>query len=128
MLAKVTLIAALLFSLGGTAFAEVDLPPEAQCYFDAVAAKDAEAVGACMSDDARILDVSREIEGREAIVKWAADEVIGGAYEVHELAWGKDGVQILLTFKPKGAAAGFKANYVMSLRGGKIATMALSYA
>ena len=108
--------------------AAIDLPPEAQCYFDAVAAKDADAVGACMAEDAMVLDVNREIEGRAAIVKWAADEVIGGTYTLHELTYGKDGVQILLSFVPPGGGSGFRANYVISLRGGKIASMALSYA
>ena len=109
------------------AMAEVELPEQAQCYFDAVAANDAGAVGACFADDGWILDVNREIRGRDAIVRWAEAEVIGGTYTLHEVTPGKDGVQILLTFTPPGASSGFKANYVISVRDG-IASMVLSYA
>lgn len=126
-LRTIALLGAFLFT-GPAAMADIDLQPEARCYFDAVAAKDADAVGACMAEDATVLDVNRPIDGRAAIIRWAADEVIGGTYTLHELTYGKDGVQILLTFVPPGAASGFRANYVMSLRGGKIASMVLSYA
>jgi hypothetical protein len=122
-------VALALFLLTGfPAMAEVNLPPGAQCYFDAVAARDAAAVGACIAGDGWVLDVNRKIEGRDAITAWAETEVIGGTYTLHELTYGKDGVQILLSFTPPGATSGFRANYVISLRGGKIATMALSYA
>ncbi len=126
-LLRSALAGALFLTAVTPAMAKVELPEQAQCYFDAVAAKDAEAVGACFADDGWILDVDREIRGRDAIVRWAAAEVIGGTYVLHEVTPGKDGVQILLTFTPPGAAAGFKANYVISVRDG-IASMVLSYA
>ena len=118
------LAAGLVLALSAPAHADVDLPEQAQCYFDAVAAEDAEAVGACFAEDGWILDVNREIRGRQAIVRWAQNEVIGGAYRLHEVTPGKDGVQVLVTFVPPGASSGFKANYVISIRDG-IASMVL---
>jgi hypothetical protein len=121
------LAGASLVAMTGAAMTEVELPAQAQCYFDAVAAKDAEAVGACFAEDGWILDVSREIKGREAIVRWAENEVIGGTYTIDEVTQGKDGVQLLVTFTPPGASSGFRANYVISIRDG-IASMVLTYA
>jgi WD40 repeat protein len=56
------------------------LDPAAGRYLDAVAAKDADAVAAAFAPDAVVVDVGREIRGRDAIRAWAEAEVIGGTY------------------------------------------------
>ena len=103
-------------------------PPAIAAYFDAVAAGDVDRLADCFTADAEIIDVDRPIEGREAIDRWAAEEVIGGTYTLHEVTPRADGADVLLTFVPPGEAAGFRAIYAVTLADGKITLMVLRYA
>jgi ketosteroid isomerase-like protein len=105
-----------------------ELPPEITGYFDAVSAGDSAALWDCFAVDAEIIDVDRPIHGREAIRRWAADEVIGGTYMLEEVTPRHDGADLLLTFVPPGEAAGFRARYVVTVMDGKITRMVLRYA
>ncbi len=104
------------------------LPFAVACYFDMVAAKDLEKFSACFDVNAVIIDVSREIKGREAIRVWAKNEVIGGKYTILEVKEIKDGASILLRFAPNGVGDGFRARYVVTWKNNKIVKMDLQYA
>jgi ketosteroid isomerase-like protein len=103
-------------------------PPEIAAYFVAVATGDVDLLADCFTADAEVIDVDRPIEGREAIDRWAAEEVIGGTYTLHEVTPRADGADVLLTFAPPGEATGFRARYAVTLADGKIARMVLRYA
>jgi hypothetical protein len=104
------------------------LPTNAQCYFNTVASKDLEKFAACFTEDAVIIDVNREIKGRNAIRTWANNEVIGGKYRLLEAKEIKDGISILLRFAPSGVGDGFRAPYDVTFKNGKIVRMNLQYA
>jgi hypothetical protein len=104
-----------------------EIPPEAQCYFDAVKANDAAAVAACFAEDGVVDDVGRRFEGRAAIQRWAENELIGGTYEILEVSVQPAGAQILLRFAP-GGGNGFRARYTFIFANGKITSVAFEYA
>jgi hypothetical protein len=108
------------------------LPKEAQCYFDAVAAENLDALAGCFAKDAYIIDVDRRISGTAAIRKWAEKEVMGGRYEILEVrpgsaSKGASAVEVLLTFAPRGNG-GFRSRYEIVLAAGKLTSMILKYA
>ncbi|MEU9828190.1 nuclear transport factor 2 family protein [Micromonospora chersina] len=103
------------------------LDPAAQRYFDAVSAKDADAVAAAFAADAVVVDVGREIRGREAIRRWAEREVVGGVYTLLGHTPHPDGVTVLVRFQP-GGVGGFRANYRLSVTDGLISRADLRYA
>ncbi|MFG1659949.1 nuclear transport factor 2 family protein [Micromonospora chersina] len=103
------------------------LDPAAQRYFDAVRAEDADAVTAAFAADAVVVDVGREIRGRDAIRRWAEREVVGGVYTVLGHTPHPDGVTVLVRFQP-GGVGGFRANYHLTLTDGLINRAVLQYA
>lgn len=83
----------------------------ARRYVDAVNDGDLDALVAAFAPDGVVVDVSREISGREAIRDWAGDEVIGGTLEVlgsEPVANG--GVRMLVHWAPAGSD-GWRAYY-----------------
>ncbi len=104
------------------------LPVAAACYFDTIATKNLEKFAACFETNAVILDVTREIRGRDAIQTWAKNEVIGGKYSILEVKEIKDGASILLRFAPNGVGDGFRARYIVTWKNNKIIKMDLQYA
>ncbi|WP_051022428.1 nuclear transport factor 2 family protein [Nocardia pneumoniae] len=103
------------------------LDPAAQRYLDAVAARDDDAVAAAFTPDATVTDVSREIRGREAIRRWAADEVIGGVYTLLGHSPRAGGTTMLLRFR-RGSGDGFRATYRFDITDGLITRADLRYA
>ncbi|GGK94773.1 hypothetical protein Ppa06_49110 [Planomonospora parontospora subsp. parontospora] len=103
------------------------LDPAAQRYLDAVAAGDAAALAAAFAPDALVIDVGREIRGRDAIRRWAENEVIGGVYTLLEHTPRADGVTMLVRFQP-GGSDGFRAHYHFDITGGSITKATLEYA
>jgi hypothetical protein len=103
------------------------LDPAAQRYLDAVAAKDADAVASAFAPDGLVIDVGREIRGRDAIRQWAANEVIGGVYTLLEHQPRQGGVTLLVRFQP-GGTGGFRANYHFDIADGAITKATLEYA
>ena len=85
-LLRSALAGALFLTAVTPAMAKVELPEQAQCYFDAVAAKDAEAVGACFADDGWILDVDREIRA-DACPRAAVSTSSRGHAGIDQLRW-----------------------------------------
>jgi hypothetical protein len=104
------------------------LPVTAACYFDTIAAQNIEKFAACFETNAVVIDVDREIKGRDAIKTWAKNEVIGGKYTILEVKEIKDGASILLRFSPNGVGDGFRARYVVTWKNNKIIKMDLQYA
>ncbi|WP_082310179.1 nuclear transport factor 2 family protein [Nonomuraea sp. SBT364] len=103
------------------------LDPAARRYLDAVAAGDADALAAAFAPGGLVVDVGREIRGRDAIRRWAADEVIGGVYELLGHTPRAGGVSMLVRFRPAGAG-GFRANYHFDITDGLITKATLEYA
>jgi hypothetical protein len=103
------------------------LDPAARRYLDAVAAKDAAALAEAFAPDGVVVDVGREIRGREAIRRWAENEVIGGVYTLLDHTPRADGVTMLVRFQP-GGVGGFRANYDFAVTGGLITKATLEYA
>ena len=105
------------------------IPKSALCYFGAVAKEDGKALVACFQPDAFIIDVSRKISGAQAIRRWAENEVMGGHYEILDIAaQSKNNLKLLIRFTPPGWKTGFKAHYKFELKDEKIANMDLQYA
>lgn len=108
--------------------ASVDtLDPAARRYLDAVAARDADAVAAAFAPDAVVVDVGREIRGRDAIRAWAEAEVVGGVYTLLDHAPRPGGVTMLVRFQP-GGVGGFRADYGFDITDGLITKATLEYA
>ncbi|NRQ30243.1 SnoaL-like domain-containing protein [Nonomuraea sp. NN258] len=103
------------------------MDPAAQRYLDAVAAADADALAAAFAPDGLVVDVGREIRGRDAIRRWAADEVIGGVYTLLDHTPRDGGVSMLVRFQP-GGVGGFRANYHFDITDGLITKATLEYA
>ncbi|MFC5747767.1 nuclear transport factor 2 family protein [Actinomadura rugatobispora] len=111
---------------GSPAVAGVD--PAIGAYVAAVGARDLDALAAAFASDARIVDVSRTISGREAIRAWARDEVIGGALRVLSIAERRpDGQRLLVHWAPSGSP-GWRAHYDFTLARGLITRADLQYA
>jgi hypothetical protein len=103
------------------------LDAAAQRYLDAVAAKDVDALVAAFAPDAVVVDVSRRIRGREAIRRWAENEVIGGVYTLLDHTPRKGGTTMLVRFQP-GGMGGFRASYSFDIADGLITRADLQYA
>jgi ketosteroid isomerase-like protein len=98
-----------------------------RCYFEAVASDDSEALANCFSPEAVVIDLHRQIAGRQQIREWAENEALGGRYNI--IAWNDDGdaVSLLLTFAPRDEEP-FRARYEFQVQGGHIVTASLQYA
>ncbi len=103
------------------------LAPAAGRYLDAVAAGDADAVAAVFAPDAVVVDVGREIRGRDAIRAWAETEVIGGTYTLLDHTPRAGGTTMLVRFQPSGMA-GFRASYRFDITDDLITKAILEYA
>ena len=74
------------------------------------------------------MDVSRRIEGQDAVRRWADDEVMGGALEVIETETRPGGVRLLVHWAPAGST-GWRAYYTFEATpDGRIAEANLQYA
>ena len=110
---------------GGGVEGQVD--DAVQCYVDAVNSEDLDALVDCFAPDGLIVDVSREIQGREAIRAWAEGEVIGGALEALEVEPSESGQRLLVHWAPAGSA-GWRAYYTFEMQDGFIVLADLQYA
>lgn len=106
----------------------VAVDPAAQAYVDAVNDEDLDALVAAFAPDGAVIDVSRRIEGRDAIRQWADREVIGGTLEVLEIAEQRpDGQRLLVRWAP-GGSDGWEAFYDFTYADKLITTADLQYA
>ncbi|GAA3701187.1 hypothetical protein GCM10022224_078870 [Nonomuraea antimicrobica] len=93
----------------------------------AAAARNAGAVADAFAPDGLVVDVGREIRGRDAIRRWAENEVIGGVYTLIEHTPRAGGTTMLVRFQP-GGVGGFRANYSFDVTDGLITKATLEYA
>jgi SnoaL-like domain len=103
------------------------LPAPIRSYFEAVASQDSEALANCFAAEAVIIDVHRQIAGRQKIRKWGQNEVLGGKYNIIEWHGDGDAVQLLLTFAPRDEEP-FRARYEFKIQDEQIVTASLQYA
>ena len=104
------------------------LPVAVQCYINAVNAELLDPLMDCFGEDAKLVDVSRSIDGVDAIRTWADSEVIGGRLEILEtVEQSEDSVKLLVTFAP-GGVGGFQAHYEFNYADELITGMDLQYA
>ncbi|MBU2664721.1 nuclear transport factor 2 family protein [Actinoplanes bogorensis] len=99
----------------------------AQAYVDAVAARDLGALAEAFAPDAVVIDVTRRIEGRDAIREWADNEVIGGSLRVLSATPMDGGQDLLVHWAPSGSA-GWEARYRFTMNGSHITQADLQYA
>ncbi|MCP2354867.1 hypothetical protein HD597_001887 [Nonomuraea thailandensis] len=113
---------------GAVAGAVAGVGRAGQAYVDAVNAGDLDALVASFAPDAVIVDVSRSIEGHDAIRRWAGDEVIGGTLRVLSVAERRaDGQKLLVHWAP-GGSGGWRAHYDFTIGDGLIVKADLQYA
>lgn len=100
----------------------------ARRYVDAVNAEDLDALEEAFAADGVVRDVSRDIEGPEAIREWAGAEVIGGRLRVLGCTRTQRGVRLLVHWAPAGSD-GWRADYTFDNAGqDRIARADLQYA
>ncbi|MEM7029515.1 MAG: nuclear transport factor 2 family protein [Chloroflexota bacterium] len=113
-----------------TAIAEAsaNIPSPFQCYLDGVEAQDLEATTACFTEEALVVDVGREIAGRDAINRWLDNEVMGLIYEVDSSTLTQDGASVIVNIRFGSGSGGFRARYDVVIEDGLIQEMILRYA
>lgn len=105
------------------------LPNPINCYFETIKAENSQQLRTCFTHKALIIDVSRRIKGKQAILTWANNEVFGGRYDVLKIvSRSTSQLKLLVTFTPQGWGSGFRAHYEFYLSNGKIEKMDLQYA
>jgi hypothetical protein len=98
-------------------------------FVNAVAAKAADEVADSFTEDGVVIDVSRRIEGREAIRQWAANETVTGVLTVLRVVQTDgDRLQRLLVRFAPGGSGGFEADYTFTVTGHRIAVLDMQYA
>ena len=101
--------------------------PTAQCYVNAVNAQNLNALVNCFAPNGVVIDVTRHIQGTDAIRTWAQNEVIGGTLRVLENHPHIGGTSLLVHWAPKGSS-GWSANYDFMTSNGRITQASLRYA
>jgi hypothetical protein len=105
-----------------------ELLPAVRAFVAAVAAKDAGQVADTFNANGVVIDVSRRIEGRDAIQRWAANETVTGTLTVLQVVRNAaDSQQLLVQFAP-GGTGGFRANYTFTVDDSRISTLDMQYA
>lgn len=89
------------------------LPLGARCYVEAVNHQDLDALVASFAPDGMVIDVSRRIEGADAVRRWADNEVIGGSLEVIQVTMIEGSYQTLVHWAAEGSN-GFLAYYTFT--------------
>jgi hypothetical protein len=108
--------------------ASTAVAPAAQAYVDAVGRQDLDGLVSAFAADGVVVDVSRRIEGRDAIRTWADREVIGGSLRVDGVTEVEPGVQRLRVHWAPGGSGGWAADYTFTVDGDGIAEADLQYA
>ena len=101
----------------------------AAAYVAAVNAGSLDRLVESFAPDGVVVDVERRIEGRDAIRRWAAAEVIGGRLRVVERRLHPGGATFLVHWAPRGES-GWRALYrfEVDLATGRIREANLQYA
>lgn len=104
------------------------LLPAARAYVEAVNAGDLDALVAAFDEDGVVIDVTREIRGREAIREWADAEVIGGSLRVDGITPVDAATQRVRVHWAPAGSTGWAADYTFTVRGDKVVVADLQYA
>lgn len=116
---------------GGTANSgegkQASVETAARCYVDAVNAEDLDALVGCFVSNGVVADVSRRIEGPDAVREWAGNEVMGGSLRVLEEEPRPNGTRLLVHWAPAGSD-GWRAYYSFEVQDGRIVVADLQYA
>lgn len=99
-----------------------------RAFVDAVAAKNADQLLATFTDDGVVIDVSRRIEGHDAIRRWAENETLPGKLTVLQIVETADSNQRLLVRFAAGGSGGFEAHYTFATEGDLISELDMQYA
>lgn len=104
------------------------VPAPVRCYVDAVNALALDTLVGCFAPDGLVVDVRRQIAGREAIRTWANNEAIGGSLEVLAVDAQREGhVRLLVHWAPSGSQ-GWRAFYTFDYANGQVTRADLQYA
>jgi len=120
------LAATVAVAMWGTGVLAQPLPTAIACYQAATNAEDIDAYMACFTDDALMIDVSREFGGQEKIRAWALREVIphGDSFAHRKILESRDGYA-----KTEVKWLSWVVHYSYWWNGdGKITKMSLQYA
>lgn len=99
-----------------------------RAFVDAVAAKSADQLLASFADDGVVIDVSRRIEGPDAIRRWAENETLPGTLTVLRVVETTGGTQRLLVRFASGGSGGFEAHYTFTTANDRISELNMQYA
>lgn len=99
----------------------------ARCYVDPVNGDDLDAPVVCFATNGAVVDVSRRIEGQDAIRRWAGDEVMEGSLRVLEEEPRPNGTRLLVHRAPAGSD-GWRAYHTFEAQDGRIVVANLQYA
>lgn len=104
------------------------LLPPVRAFVDAVAAKNADALVQAFASNGVVIDVSRRIEGTDAIRQWATNESTTGTLTVLQVVESSDNRQRLLVRFAPGGSGGFEAYYTFDIATDRITVLDLQYA
>lgn len=96
-------------------------------YVEAVNDGDLGGLVGAFAQDGTVRDVSRNIEGHDAIREWADTEVMGGSLRVLGCTPAEGGVRLLVHWAPSGAE-GWRAQYTFETAEDRITLAHLQYA
>jgi len=97
-------------------------------YLEGVEKDQSEILILGFTEDGRVLDVSRTIEGRQAIKRWADKEVLSLEYSVGKIVFTKKGARLYNNIRFGQNTSGFYASYDLDLKEGLIHFSDLQYA
>jgi hypothetical protein len=108
--------------------ADPEISAATQRYIDAVNQGDLDALVDVFSADATIVDVTRRIEGADAIRAWADREVMGGTLRVDGVEEMAVGTQRLRVHWAPSGSAGWAADYTFTVVDDLVVLADLQYA
>ncbi|GAB3220263.1 nuclear transport factor 2 family protein [Spirosoma arcticum] len=104
------------------------VPLPARNYINAVNLNNLDSLVAAFAPTGTVVDVSRRIEGREAVRTWARNEVMGGRLQVLRADQQQpDRVRLLVHWAPRGST-GWRAYYTFTYANGLVTLADLQYA
>lgn len=104
------------------------IPDAFKIYLDGVDKNDSKLLASSFTEKGSVKDVSRLIEGRAAIERWADNEVLFLEYRVGKVVYKKEGAIVYNHISFGSGSGGFFGRYDMEIQNGKIKYADLQYA
>lgn len=103
----------------------IALPQVIQAYFAADKGRDPDAVAACFTDDATVIDEGKTHAGRDAIRRWIAEASTAFSYTVEPFAMTTEAGRTIVTSHLVGNFPGSPVDlrYFFKLEGDRIAAL-----